>query len=151
MSTARRFLRGAALSAFSTGVALVSLLAVAKMATNALPPEAVAVFALAMLMGDGLNLLGNLGLFASAPKLMAERPAAPDRARLLGVLLGGQALASALVVAGLAVAWLVAPLLVDATATLRTAPLTWSRPMPLALKAWGSTRMRTAYFWAPKS
>ena len=115
MSTARRFLRGAALSAFSTGVALVSLLAVAKMATNALPPEAVAVFALAMLMGDGLNLLGNLGLFASAPKLMAERPAAPDRARLLGDLLGGQALASALVVAGLA-------------ATLRTA-LIWAAPL----------------------
>jgi O-antigen/teichoic acid export membrane protein len=128
VSTARRFLRGAALSAFSTGVALISLLAVAKMATNALPPEAVAVFALAMLMGDGLNLLGNLGLFASAPKLMAERPAAPDRARLLGDLLGGQALASGLVVAGLAVAWLVAPLLVDDTATLRTA-LIWAAPL----------------------
>jgi O-antigen/teichoic acid export membrane protein len=59
---------------------------------------------------------------------MAERATIADRARLLGDLLGGQALASALVIAGLAVAWLVAPMLVADHATLRTA-LLWAAPL----------------------
>jgi len=75
-------------------VALLSLLLVGKMATNALPTEAVAVFLLALLLADGVNLVSNLGLFASAPKLVAELPGPAQRDALLAALLRGQLIPS---------------------------------------------------------
>ncbi|MFM1919249.1 MAG: Polysaccharide biosynthesis protein [Candidatus Hydrogenedentota bacterium] len=97
MSRSRRYLRGAAWSAASTAVALASLLAVAKMATNALSTETVGLFMLAMMLGDGFNLLANRGLFASAPKLMAASPDDQTRRLLLGSLLLGLSCSSAVV------------------------------------------------------
>lgn len=134
MSRSRRYLRGAAWSAASTAVALASLLAVAKMATNALPAETVGLFMLAMMLGDGFNLLANRGLFASAPKLMAAAPDTPTRRAVLGSLLLGLACSSgavSIVILGAALAAtpLAAAAGVDA-ASLRIC-LLWSLPLSM--------------------
>lgn len=134
MSRARHFARGAALSAFSTGVALVSLLLVGKMATNALPPDAVAVFMLALMLADGVNLVSNLGIFASAPKLIAELPGAAQRDALLASLLRGQLAPSLALGAVLLACALGADAIAAVTgadgASLRTA-LLWAAPLSI--------------------
>lgn len=91
-----RFARGAALSACSTFVALVSLLLVGKMAAVALPPEDVAFFMLVLLAADAMNLASNFGLFASAPKLIAEQPSPRARGEVLTSMLSGQGVVSLL-------------------------------------------------------
>lgn len=104
MSAARPFARGAALSGFSTAVALVSLLAVGKMAALALPPEDVAFFMLVLLAADAMNLLSNFGLFASAPKLVAEQPTARERGGVLTSMLTGQGAVSLVAAFAMAIA-----------------------------------------------
>lgn len=132
MSRSHRYLRGAAWSAASTAVALASLLAVAKMATNALPAETVGLFMLAMMLGDGFNLLANRGLFASAPKLMAAAPDDQTRRLLLGSLLLGLGRSSALMAAAILAALVAAEPLAAVTgvdtASLRLC-LLWSLPL----------------------
>jgi O-antigen/teichoic acid export membrane protein len=122
------------LSAISTAVALASLLLVGKMATNVLPTESVAIFLLALLLADGVNLVSNLGLFAAAPKLIAELPAPAQRDALLASLLRGQlvpslSLGAVLLLCALGVDALAACTGAD-SASLRTA-LLWAAPLSI--------------------
>lgn len=115
-------------------MALVSLLLVGKMATNTLPPESVAIFLLALLLADGVNLISNFGLFASAPKLIAELPSREQRDALLASLLRGQLAPSfGLGLALLICAFYAGPISASigaSPASLRTA-LLWAAPLSI--------------------
>ncbi len=75
----QRGLSGSVYSAGAVIYATVALLAVGKLLTNALSPEAVGQVALVLLAGELLGLLGGLGLPAALPKLLAA--ADPDGQR----------------------------------------------------------------------
>lgn len=98
MTTRAHLVRGAALSGGSVLVSMAALLAVGKIATNALDPVDVAAFALILLASDALNLIGSLGLPVALPKLLAAarepaaRPMTISSLMITGVLCAAIAL-----------------------------------------------------------
>lgn len=132
LSRGRLYILGSAYSALGTGVALVSLLLVGKMATNALSAEAVAIFMLTLMLADGLNLLSNFGLFATAPKLFAEQSTQEARWNLTVSLLAGQFFASIAVALPVLAAASQSPSLapmLGLDASLLRMSLLWSLPL----------------------
>lgn len=135
MNTRSHLLRGAALSGGSVLVSMVALLAVGKIATNALSPAEVAAFALILLASDALNLLGALGLPVSLPKLLAAAPS-PAHARSAAVASLATTAAVCAVIAApvLLLALLDPPAALSADSPWRTAwpHLFWIAPLLLA-------------------
>lgn len=108
MTARAMILRGAALSGGSVLLSMAALLAVGKIATNALAPAEVAVFAIILLAADGLNLLGTLGLPVALPKLVAAAPPG-DAQRLTRAAIAAAACGAGLLAAAGLALWAAFP------------------------------------------
>ena len=82
----RQFLKGSLWSAASVLWTTLALLVVGKMATNALPAQAVGLFALVLVCADFFNMLFSGGLWITMPKLAAAA-STEERPALLGSVL----------------------------------------------------------------
>lgn len=134
MSRTRQVLWASALSGASVFVSMAAWLAITKLAAKTLPPSEVAVFFLLQAWADALNILCNLGLAVSLPRLIAAA-GAEDKHRTAGAALAGTALlAGAVAVLGM-LGWVLAANGVAAWAgeeTARFAHFAWLVP-PLFL------------------
>ncbi len=89
LARTRQFLRGSLWSAASVLWTTLALLVVGKMATNALPSQAVGLFSLILICADFLNMLFSGGLWITMPKLAAAASAG-ERPALIGSVLRWQ-------------------------------------------------------------
>ena len=85
----RQFLRGSLWSAASVLWTTLALLVVGKMATNALPAQAVGLFSLILICADFLNMLFSGGLWITMPKLAAAA-SGEEQSALIGSVLRWQ-------------------------------------------------------------
>ena len=108
MNRTRQVLWASALSGGSVFVATAAVLALFKLATNHLSMTEYGMLVLVQFWADALNILANLGLAVSLPRIVAAAPA-EDRHALVAAALGGTTLVAASAVAllgtGMAVAF----------------------------------------------
>lgn len=104
MSRTRQVLWASALSGGSVFVSMAAALIVLKLATQTLSKQDFGVFVLLQVCADALNLLVNLGLAVSLPKLIAAAPP-EERRDVAGAAMAGVLCLSASVAVALFGAW----------------------------------------------
>lgn len=103
-SRTRQVLWASALSGGSVFVSMAAALVVLKLATQTLSTQDFGVFVLLQVCADALNLLINLGLAVSLPKLIAAAPP-EDRRHVAGAAMAGVLCLSAMAAGALFAAW----------------------------------------------
>ena len=100
----RQVVWAAALSGGSVFISMAAALVVLKLATQSLSVHDFGVFVLLQVMADALNIVFNLGLAVSLPKLIAAAPAG-ERRSIAGAAMAGVLCLATLVAAALLALW----------------------------------------------